>query len=343
MITKRAICRVKNEQNEYIAVHFQTEAKVVLFNDGENLEQKMENLQSIGADVIKDSSTSSDKTWSSSKISEELTNKANHEHAHEVANINGLTDLLSSYLQQEDLEVVLGTLENKSDKNHEHGLHSVNDWRTHLYSKVEINDMFNSLALGFTWKAPVDSLDDLPQNPELGWSVIVGGEALYVYSDEGWINLGVSSLPPVATEQFDGLMSHVDKAKLNSMDADKLAQLDLTEIDTLAGQMAVQKEFVSDLMSRVGINEALINKAYERLDSQQVQLDSIDTEKIEKLGTDLTALKSSVETMTDKVSENESTLSSHEQRLDTLESRPHIYYQTEEPKNVPNGSFWILG
>ena len=414
---KKAICRVKNNEGQYIIVHFETDADVVRFEDGKNLKEKMEEIEGflnqVDVTIIDDSVVSLDKTLSSDKIvkqllgkanvvhthnqndieglsdtlktfltsvdldeiRESLANKSENGHKHATSDIEGLSDLLSNHLTNNDLEPVLQALEGKSDKEHQHGLSSVNDWRTHLYDKTEVNDLLNALALGFTWKAPVDSLDELPQNPELGWSVIVGGTSLYVYSEEGWIDLGVSSLPPVATQEFDGLMSRVDKAKLDSMDADKLARLDLDalnrdiqanreglntkaslshthEIAEVAGlQEALNTRYTKEEVNEV-INDSLqglnIPTASETVDglmshTDKAKLDSINLEKIEQLGTDLTGLKSSVENVTTKVLTNETELSTQKQRLDTLESRPHIYYQTEEPRNVPNGSIWIVG
>lgn len=414
---KKAICRVKNNEGQYVIVHFETDADVVRFEDGKNLKEKIEEIEGflnhVDVTIIDDSVVSLDKTLSSDKIvkqllgkanvvhthnqndieglsntlktfltsvdldeiRESLANKSENGHKHATSDVEGLSDLLSNHLTNNDLEPVLQALEGKSDKEHQHGLSSVNDWRTHLYDKTEVNDLLNALALGFTWKAPVDSLDDLPQNPELGWSVIVGGTSLYVYSEEGWIDLGVSSLPPVATQEFDGLMSRVDKAKLDSMDADKLARLDLDalnrdiqanreglntkaslshthEIAEVAGlQEALNTRYTKEEVNEV-INDSLqglnIPVASETVDglmshNDKTKLDNINLEKIEELGTDLTGLKSSVEIVTTKVSTTETELSAQKQRLDTLESRPRIYYQMEEPRNVPNGSIWIVG
>lgn len=42
---KKGVFRVKNEAGEYIPYHLQTSADQVLFEDNENLEQKMSNLE----------------------------------------------------------------------------------------------------------------------------------------------------------------------------------------------------------------------------------------------------------------------------------------------------------
>lgn len=466
---RKAIFRVKDSDGSYVTTHVQTSADQVLFEDGENLEQKMEDLQAIGATLIDDSTTSSEKTWSSQEISNQLLTKAAIEHGHEISEIEGLVELLSTYLQAGDLEPIQQTLislrdelaalgekdgsleagltqaqadiqsainringfieansavvsdlnslkqevstvksnvgnlnvldteakhslvlainelvaktsnllkindtvaasyapwsghktqnelNNKSDKNHQHGLDSVNDWRTHLYDKTQVDDLLNALALGFTWKAPVESLDDLPENPELGWAVIVGGTSLYIYSEEGWIDLGVSSLPPVATQEFDGLLSRIDKTKLDSMDAEKLAQLDLTQFGVLEGKIAQNVETITNLLGKVGVNEEAITSLRQTLTTHQGLLDSIDFEKLEdillnidsekinQLGTELGELSSSVDGLAIKVSTNEEAIADQEKRLDALNSLPRIYCQTEEPEGAINGSIWIVG
>lgn len=251
-----------------------------------------------------------------------------------TANLLQIDDNTSSTAKTWSSSKIDSELSVKSDKNHQHGLNSVNDWRTHLYDKAEVDDLLNALALGFTWKAPVDSLDDLPQNPELGWAVIVAGRSLYVFGEEGWMDLGVSSLPPIATQDFDGLMSRHDKAKLDLMDAETLNQ-------SVAS--------VTDLLSRVGVNEQAILEINQMLITHRELLDRIDFEKlnqldlgkIEKLGTDLTNVASTVNEMAKKVSANETGLATQKQRLDSFESRPQIYYQAEEPRDAVNGSFWI--
>lgn len=344
---KKAICRVKNNEGQYVIVHFETDADVVRFEDGKNLKEKMEEIEGflnhVDVTIIDDSVVSLDKTLSSDKIvkqllgkadvvhthsqndieglsdtlktfltsvdldeiRESLANKSENGHKHATSDVEGLSDLLSNHLTNNDLEPVLQALEGKSDKEHQHGLSSVNDWRTHLYDKTEVNDLLNALALGFTWKAPVDSLDDLPQNPELGWSVIVGGTSLYVYSEEGWIDLGVSSLPPVATQEFDGLMSRVDKAKLDSMDADKLARLDL---DALNRDIQANREGLSTkaslshthtIVDVAGLQEALssrytkeeVDNLFETLDFSEVNGKvAVNTQAIQNLSTELTTL-----------------------------------------------------
>ena len=507
---RKAIFRVKDSDGNYVTTHVQTSADQVLFEDGDNLEQKMEDLQAIGATLIDDSTTSSEKTWSSQEISNQLLTKATIDHGHEISEIEGLVELLSTYLQADDLEPIhqsltnlydelakidveklnaldlevietlknnveaqkealaafknlvettfieLGEkdqilergltqaqtdiqsatdrinsfieangtvisdltalkqevltvksnvgnltaldteakhslvlainelvartsemvvvndnfislsmvwssfktqneLNNKSDKNHQHGLDSVNDWRTHLYDKTQVDDLLNALALGFTWKAPVNSLDDLPQNPELGWAVIVGGTSLYIYSEEGWIDLGVSSLPPVATQEFDGLLSRTDKAKLDGIDAEKLAQLDLTQFGVLEGKIAQNVETITNLLGKVGVNEETITSLRQTLTTHQELLNlidfdkledillNIDSEKINQLGTELGELSSSVDGLAAKVSTNETAITDQEKRLDALNSLPRIYCQTEEPEGAINGSIWIVG
>ena len=543
---RKAIFRVKDSSGQYVTTHVQTSADQVLFNDGDNLEQKIEGLKSIGATLIDDSTTGSEKTWSSEKISTEFSQKADSIHTHplsevedwnthlynkeeinalvqdvitdldeverliglvrsdlvltnenvgtiqttmeqheqalialrdglaaiDVEKLNALdlegietlktevvaqkevlatfkdmveatfndlgekdqaleagltraqtdiqsaTDRINSFIEangsvvsdlttlKQEVSTVksnIGNLDslateakhslvlamnelanktsdllqindtgaaitspwsghktqnelnNKSDKNHQHGLDSVNDWRTHLYDKTQVDDLLNALALGFTWKAPVDSLDDLPQNPELGWAVIVGGTSLYIYSEEGWIDLGVSSLPPVATQEFDGLLSRIDKAKLDSMDAEKLAQLDLTQFDVLEGKIAQNVEAITNLLAKTGANEEAITSLRQTLTTHQGLLDSIDFEKLEdillnidsetikNLGTELGDLSSSVDGLAIKVSTNEEAIADQEKRLDALNSLPRIYCQTEEPEGAINGSIWIVG
>lgn len=242
-------------------------------------------------------------------------------------------------------------LDQKSNITHEHGLHSINDWRTHLYDKTQVDDLLNALALGFTWKAPVNTVDDLPVTAELGWACIVGGRSLYVFSEEGWTDLGISYLPPIVSQDYDGLMSRQDKIKLDGMDANKLAQLDLTHFNVLDEKVAQNIASITTLLSRVGVNEQTIIEINQVLTAHRELLDNIDVEKlnnldlnkIEKLGTDLTNLTSTVNGITDRVSTTETDLATQKERLDSFESRPRIYYQTTEPRDVPNGTFWIVG
>ena len=98
---RKAIFRVKDSDENYVATHLQTSADQVLFEDGDNLAQKIEGLKSIGATLIDASTTSSEKTWSSEKISTEFSQKA--------------------------------------DSIHTHPLSEVEDCNTHLYNKEEIN------------------------------------------------------------------------------------------------------------------------------------------------------------------------------------------------------------
>ena len=44
---KKGTYRVKNEQGQYETVVFRTEADLVSFQDGDNLEQKMERIDAI--------------------------------------------------------------------------------------------------------------------------------------------------------------------------------------------------------------------------------------------------------------------------------------------------------
>ena len=262
--------------------------------------------------------TSTSKTWSSSKITSELATK--------------------------------------SDRNHQHGLHSINDWRTHLYDKTEVNDLLNALALGFTWKSPVDSLDDLSSlgTPEIGWTTIVGGTSLYVYSEDGWIDLGVSSLPPVATQEFDGLMSKMDKAKLDSIDTEKLAQLDLTRFDTIDNQIAQSIESIANILTKLGVQGETLLTVQEQLARHGEQLGlidftklediltNIDSETIHQLESDLSTLTSTVSNVSQSVAGVEEDLDTQKQRLDSLETAPHIYHQSDEPQGAVLGSIWIV-
>lgn len=262
--------------------------------------------------------TSTRKTWSSSKITSELATK--------------------------------------SDRNHQHGLHSINDWKTHLYDKTEVNDLLNALALGFTWKQPIDSLDELDSlgTPELGWTTIVGGTSLYVYSEEGWMDLGVSSLPPVATQEFDGLMSKTDKSKLDGMDADKLAQLDLTRFDTIDTQIAQNIESITTILTRLGVQNETILSVQEQLARHGEQLDlidftklediltNIDSETIHQLESGLSTLTSTVSNVSQSVVAVEEELDTQKQRLDSLETMPCIYHQSDEPQGAVLGSIWIV-
>ena len=436
---RKAIFRVKDSSGQYVTTHVQTSADQVLFDDGQNLEEKVLNLENsqppLATEEVDGLMASTDKvklnqlttdsiqkldeldlsqfdlihdklTKQNEKLAEleatdlqlkskdakltadleqvqteiesatnridsfieannrvveeiaglkaadmnhssqigdlaDLTTNANHslvlainELVSKTTNLLQINDNTTSTAKTWSSYKINSELSVKSDKNHQHGLNSVNDWRTHLYDKAEVDDLLNALALGFTWKTPVDSLDDLPQNPELGWAVIVAGRSLYVFGEEGWMDLGVSSLPPIATQDFDGLMSRHDKAKLDLMDAETLNQ-------SVAS--------VTDLLSRVGVNEQAILEINQILITHRELLDGIDFEKlnqldldkIEKLGTDLTNVTSTVNEMAKKVSATEAGLATQKERLDSFESRPRIYYQADEPRDAVNGSFWI--
>lgn len=233
-MVKKAIYRIKNTQGQYVPVHFQTGAGVVLFEDGQTLENKIKDIETKDAS-IDDATTSEEKTWSSAKVAEELAKKAEIEHQHDLTDVKGLVE----------------TLENKSSKNHEHGLHSINDWRTHLYNKTEVDDLLNAFALGLTWKAPIDSVEDLASlgTPELGWSVVVGGKSLYIYGEEGWMDSGVASIPPLVTADNDGLMSRLDKTKLDELNVEEIRDMSssLTTLNEKVEQVQASTNEVKEL------------------------------------------------------------------------------------------------
>lgn len=265
-MAKKAIYRIKDTQGQYTPVYFQTGADVVLFQDGETLENKIKTIENNGV-LIDDVTTAENKVWSSSKVLEELEKKAGKEHTHEISKINGLNEKLESFVTADEvaglipdvdfsgvtgkIDSLQAELDEKSDKNHEHGLHSINDWRTHLYNKTEVDDLLNAFALGLTWKAPIDSVEDLASlgTPELGWSVVVGGKSLYIYGEEGWMNSGVASIPPLVTADNDGLMSRLDKTKLDELNVEEIRDMSssLTTLNEKVEQVQASTNKVKEL------------------------------------------------------------------------------------------------
>jgi hypothetical protein len=88
------------------------------------------------------------------------------------------------------------------------------------YTKEEVDNLITKITTGLIWKPAVTSFADISStypNPKKDWCVSTD-EGVYLYTDTVWIKIG-SGITPLATSLINGLMSSVDKAKLDHIDA----------------------------------------------------------------------------------------------------------------------------
>ena len=110
-------------------------------------------------------------------------------------------------------------LDSRSALGHTHTDIEVTNLYTSIYKKTEVDNLINALSMGFSWKEPVATLQDLMAlTPSKSETRIVANSDIYFYDGTQWVNIGGSSLPPLASDTTDGLMSSADKVKLDSID-----------------------------------------------------------------------------------------------------------------------------
>lgn len=89
-----------------------------------------------------------------------------------------------------------------------------------VYSKIEVDQLFDQLHSNTMWKEAVNSYEDLFEvypDPIDGWTVnILDSDLTYRYDGFEWVCISANVIP-VATEFVDGKMSKEDKLKLNGI------------------------------------------------------------------------------------------------------------------------------
>lgn len=89
-----------------------------------------------------------------------------------------------------------------------------------MYTKSEVDNKFSSLETGTVWKQPVDTYDDIVTtypNPKDGWTVNVNDtDYTYRYDGTKWILISANAIPN-ATSDVNGLMTSIDKTKLDGI------------------------------------------------------------------------------------------------------------------------------
>ena len=149
----------------------------------------------------------------------------------QIININNVPNKADkSYVDTE--------LQKKSDINHTHEMFEIeglNDELNDRYtkaetmSKEEIENLITAIAMGVTWRPPVDTVADLPMtsNREGDARIVKDEDAIYIWNDTSsqWVEIGSSSIVNLASSSQDGLMSKEDKAKLDAIILDELVTL----------------------------------------------------------------------------------------------------------------------
>jgi len=90
------------------------------------------------------------------------------------------------------------------------------------YTKAEIDNLLSSIANGLIWKdgTNVKTFADITvkyPDPEEGWCVNTENEGTWLYNGEIWIKINNDKIP-LSTEEINGLMTWVDKKKLNGIE-----------------------------------------------------------------------------------------------------------------------------
>lgn len=86
------------------------------------------------------------------------------------------------------------------------------------YTKEEVDNLITKITTGLIWKPAVATFADLARTyptPKKDWCVSTN-EGVYLYTDTEWIKIG-SGITPLATSLINGLMSSIDKAKLDQI------------------------------------------------------------------------------------------------------------------------------
>ena len=90
-----------------------------------------------------------------------------------------------------------------------------------VYTKIEIDQLFDQLNTKTMWKEAVNSYEDLfttYPDPIDGWTVnVLDSDLTYKFDGFDWICVSANFIP-IATEMVDGKMSKEDKYKLNTIE-----------------------------------------------------------------------------------------------------------------------------
>lgn len=92
------------------------------------------------------------------------------------------------------------------------------------YSRNEIDNKFSTLETATDWKESVDTYDDITTAyplPDDGWTVNVKDTNItYRYNGTEWIAISANAIP-LATQELDGLLSHIDKSNYDDANIKK--------------------------------------------------------------------------------------------------------------------------
>lgn len=90
-----------------------------------------------------------------------------------------------------------------------------------VYTKIEIDQLFDQLNTNTMWKEAVNTYEDLfttYPDPIDGWTVnVLDSDLTYKFDGIDWICISANFIP-IATELVDGKMSKEDKYKLNTIE-----------------------------------------------------------------------------------------------------------------------------
>ncbi|WP_312369070.1 hypothetical protein [Lachnoclostridium sp.] len=88
------------------------------------------------------------------------------------------------------------------------------------YTKSEVDNLISSLSSGMVWKPDVPTYEDIFKtypHPIKDWAVSTANGDTYLYDGTAWIKIG-SGKTPLATSNSNGLMSSLDKSKLDNIE-----------------------------------------------------------------------------------------------------------------------------
>lgn len=156
------------------------------------------------------------------------------------------------------------------------------------YTKAEVDNMFSKVTSGMVWKPDVPTFEDIAKTypePIKDWAVSTANGDTYLYDGEAWIKIG-SGKTPLATQKDNGLMSAVDKKKVDSMEtgANKYVHPSTHSADEIVPTN--EKQFVTTAQKQaidnigVTIGDALTNY---RKNSTKILESDLDTTLLDKL------------------------------------------------------------
>ena len=90
------------------------------------------------------------------------------------------------------------------------------------YTKSEIDNLLSSIVTGLVWKdsTGIIMFDDIVTKyptPEPDWCVNTENEGTWLFNGDAWIKIN-NDKTPLSTEEVNGLMTWLDKKKLNSIE-----------------------------------------------------------------------------------------------------------------------------